>query len=189
MTKYQIIQQENKEKLLKINPNLCDESGIYFLTRTDEDNIRYAYIGQSTHILTRLAEHLVSFQHIDVSIKKYGFYSDDNIYGWSIDFLTFPIHLLDEKEQFYIKQFALAGYQLRNKTTGGQGKGKRQIDEYRPPKGYRDGLKQGYKNASKDVAHLFEKYLNYSTKSDNPNKYQQNAIQKFEEFLNAFKDQ
>ena len=81
IAKAKAIEKQNKKRLLEVNPKLDDESGIYFLTRTDEDNISYFYIGQALHILTRLAQHLVGFQHIDLSIKKRGLYSADNPYG------------------------------------------------------------------------------------------------------------
>ena len=58
---------------------------------------------------------------------------------------------------------------------------------YKPAKGYRDGLKQGYANASKEVAHLFDKHLKVSIKSDKPNKIQEKALQKFEDFLDSYK--
>lgn len=184
LSKAKAIESENKKRLLNINKELNESSGIYFLLREDENGIKYAYIGQAVHILTRLASHMVGYQHIDLSIKSHGFYSEDNPVGWNIYFKNFPISELDEKEQKYIKQYASAGYQLRNKTAGGQGKGKSQIDEYRPSKGYRDGIKQGYLNASKEIANLFEKHLNYSKKSDKPNMNQDKAIEKLEEFLN-----
>lgn len=177
------IECKNRQRLLAVNPGLNNMSGIYFLTREDEDGFKYAYIGQAKDILQRLCSHLVGYQHIDLSLKKHGLYSKENPYGWRVNYKTFPVSQLDEKEQFYIKQYALNGYQLRNKTSGSQGQGKRQIDEYKPAKGYRDGLNQGRKNASKEVAHLFDKHLNYSTKSDPPTKNQQKAAEKFEEFL------
>lgn len=128
--KQKAIEQKNRKRLLEVNESLDDGSGIYFLTRTDENGIKYAYIGQAKHILARLAQHLVGYQHIDLSLKSHGLYSVDNIYGWKIGFLHFPLEKLDEKEQYYIKQYAVNGYQLRNKTGGGQGKGKEKIDEY-----------------------------------------------------------
>ena len=182
------IEQKNKKKLLEINPELDEGSGIYFLTRTDEDGIKYAYIGQAKHIITRLAQHLAGYQHIDLSLKKHNLYSVENPHGWKIGFMHFPLDQLDDKEQYYIKMYAQNGYQLRNKTAGGQGKGKSQIDEYKPSKGYRDGLKQGYKNASREIAHLFELHLKASIKSDRPNKVQEKALGKFEEFLSLYKD-
>lgn len=182
------VENNYKKKLLKINPTLSDESGIYFLTREDEDGFKYAYIGQAKHILSRLAQHFTGYQHIDLSIKKHGLYNNKNPEGWRINYIKCSESQLDDMEQFYIKQYAANGYQLRNKTSGGQGVGKIQIDDYRPTKGYRDGLIQGRKNASKEIARLFEKHLNYSKKSDKPNKNQDKALLKFEEFLNFYKE-
>ena len=181
------IEHKNKNRLLEINPELDENSGIYFLTRTDDEDIKYAYRGQAKHILTRLAQHLVGYQHIDLSLKKHNLYSDENPYGWKIGFIHVPLEQLDEKEQHYIKLYAKNGYQLRNKTAGGQGEGKEKINEFKPSKGYRDGLKQGYINASREVAHLFDKHLKVTIKSDKPNKIQEKALGKFEEFLNVYK--
>jgi len=177
------MESEIKQRLLCVNPKLDEESGIYFLTREDEDGIKYAYIGQAKHILSRLAQHMTGYQHIDLSLKKHGLISNNNLCGWNINFLHFPLDELDEKEQYYIQKYAKGGYQLRNKTSGSQGKGKRQIDDFRPSKTYHDGLEQGMKNASKMVSHLFELHLDYSTKSTNPNVNQQKALKKFEDFL------
>lgn len=182
------IEQKNKQRLLQINPELDEESGIYFLLREDEDGFKYAYIGQAKHILTRLASHLTGYQHIDLSLKKHKFYDKEtNPYGWEVHFLHFPLDELDSMEQHFIKTYATAGYQLRNKTSGSQGEGKKQIDEYKPHRGYRDGLIQGRKNASREIANLFDKHLNYSKKSDKPNKNQERAAEKFEDFLNYYK--
>lgn len=186
--KAKAIEQSNKQRLLKINSNLNDKSGIYFLTREDENGIKHAYIGQAKHIHTRLAQHLVGFQYIDNSIKAHGLYSSDNIYGYKVGFLNFQESQLDEKEQYYIKQYALNGYQLKNRTAGSQGKGKTQIAEYKPSKGYHDGLKQGYCNASKYISHLFDLHLDYRPKRvENPTSNQIKAMGKFEDFLNICK--
>lgn len=181
------IENKNKKRLLAINTTLDEQSGIYFLTRTDENGIKYAYIGQAKHLLTRLAQHLVGYQHIDLSLRKHGLYAEGKEYGWNFGFLHYPLSELDEKERYYITLYAQKGYQLRNKTAGGQGEGKAQIDEYKPSKGYRDGLKQGYKNASREIANLFEKHLNVSRKSEKPNKIQEKALAKFNDFLNFHK--
>lgn len=182
------MEQEIKQRLLFINPKLNEQSGIYFLTREDEQGIKYAYIGQAKHILSRLAQHMTGYQHIDLSLKKHGLISNSNMCGWNVNFLNFPEELLDEKEQYYIKKYALGGYQLRNKTAGGQGSGKKQIDDYRPGKTYRQGVEQGMKNASRDVAKLFEKHLNVSAKNDPPTVNQLKAMDKFEKFLELSKD-
>lgn len=178
------IEHENKKRLLKINPKLDDKSGIYFLTREDEDGIRYAYVGQAKHIHTRLAQHLVGYQHIDLSMKKHGLHSEDNPYGWKIGFLHYPENSLDEMEQKYILQYAMSGYQMRNKTSGSQGEGKRQIDEYRPQKGYYDGLAQGRKNLAKELSHIIDKHLIVSLKPEKANnKVSQKALDKFNSLL------
>ena len=182
--KQKAIEQKNRKRLLEVNESLDDNSGIYFLTRTDENGIKYAYIGQAKHILTRLAQHLVGYQHIDLSLKSHGLYSFENIYGWKIGFLHFPLDKLDEKEQYYIKQYAVNGYQLRNKTGGGQGKGKEKIDEYRPAKGYYDGLKQGRKNLARELSGIIEKHLVISLKSEKQgNKVSQKQYEKFMDLL------
>jgi hypothetical protein len=178
------IEQKNRKKLLQVNPNLDDNSGIYFLTRVDENGFRYAYIGQAVHILQRLAGHLVGYQHIDLSLKKHGLYADDNHHGWKIGFLNFPISELDKQEQHYIKAYADYGYQLRNKTSGSQGEGKAQIDEYRPQKGYRDGIKQGRKNLARELSSIADKHLTISVRADKQgNKVSEKQFEKFKKLL------
>lgn len=178
----------NKKKLLAINDTLNDNSGIYILTRIDENGFKYAYIGQAKHILTRLAQHMVGYQHIDLSLKSHGLYSDENEYGWNVICFNFSEYELDEREQYYIKDYADKGWQLRNKTSGSQGVGKTKIAEFKPSKGYHDGLKQGYINASKEIANLFDKHLDYLKKSNKPNKNQDKAIEKLEAFLEMYKN-
>lgn len=178
------IETVNKKRLLEVNSQLDDESGIYFLTRTDEDEINYAYIGQAKHILTRLAQHLVGYQYIDLSLKKHGLYSKENVLGWRVGFMHFPISQLDEKEQHYIKMYAQSGYQLRNKTSGSQGEGKKQIDECRPQKGYYDGLAQGRKNLARELRHIIDKHLVVSIKPEKAqNKVSIKQMEKFHELL------
>lgn len=178
------IENENKKRLLEVNQKLDERSGIYFLTREDEDGFKYAYIGQAKHILTRLAQHFVGYQHIDLSLKKHKLYSSENPYGWKVNFLHFPISQLDEKEQFYIKEYALNGYQMRNKTSGSQGVGKSQIDDFKPHKGYRDGLAQGRKNLAKELNHIIDKHLVIGLKPEKMNnKVSQKALEKFNDLL------
>lgn len=178
------IEFKNKNRLLEVNSNLDDNSGIYFLTRIDENDIKYAYIGQAKRIHTRLAQHLVGYQHIDLSLKKHGLYSSDNPHGWNIGFLHFPLSELDKKEQYYIKMYAQNGYQLRNKTAGGQGEGKSQINAYRPVKGYRDGIQQGRKALARELKHIIDKHLVITLRPEKQvNKVSQNALEKFNELL------
>lgn len=180
------IEADKKRILLDLYPELDDQSGIYFLTRIDENGIRYAYIGQAKKILTRLAQHLTGYQYIDLSLRKHELYSSANPNGWKIGCLHFPVCELDEKEQFYIKKYADRGYQLRNKTAGGQGEGKKQIDEYRPSKGYRDGLAQGRKNLARELNNIIGKHLVISLKPEKVNnKVSIRAFEKFNALLNV----
>lgn len=181
------IERKNKERLLKVNPELDEESGIYFLTRVDENCFKYAYIGQAVHILTRLAQHLVGFQHIDLSMKKHGLYDfSENPYGWKIGFLHCPQNELDKWEQHYIKAYADNGYQLRNKTSGSQGEGKAQIDDYRPAKGYREGIQQGKKVLARELSSIAEKHLIIRLKPEKEhNKVSQKQYEKFVDLLKA----
>lgn len=180
------IEAKNKKRILEINPHVDDGSGIYFLTRMDEDLIRYAYIGQAKHLLTRLAQHLSGYQHIDLSLRKHGLYTTDNIYGWKVGFLHFPAGQLDEMEQKYIRQYAQSGYQLRNKTAGGQGDGKKQIDDYRPAKGYRDGIEQGKRMLARELLSIAEKHLKIDLREDKRgNKISQKQYDKFMALIHA----
>lgn len=161
-----LILESNKKRWLKVNPNLTECSGVYILTRKDENDIRYFYVGQAKHILTRLAQHLMQYQHIDISLKKHKLYSEKNPYGWKVEYLMVEEEKLDEIEQREIKHYLGLGYQTRNKTLGSQGKGKVGINDEQTTKGYRDGLKQGYKNCLKDIREYFDKYLTFSTRQD-----------------------
>lgn len=176
------IEKKNKERILGHCPDVPECSGIYVLTR-EENGFGYAYIGQAKHLLTRLAQHLSGYQHIDLSLKKRGLWSESNQSGWKITWGAFLESELDVAERYFIKNYADRGYQLYNHTSGGQGEGKKGIGEGKSPKGYHDGLKQGYLNARKEIAKLFDKHLNYSKKSNKPNKNQEKAFEKFRNFL------
>ena len=175
------IKKKNEQRILSVCPDCPNTSGIYFLLR-EEDGFKYAYIGQAVKLRERLASHLSGYQHIDLSIKKHGLWSEENPTGYKVHFLEFVESLLDEMEQKYIKQYANAGYQLRNVESGGSD-GKTDIGERKPSRGYYDGLEQGYRNAQKEVAHLFGLHLDYTTKKQPPTKLQEKALQKFKDFL------
>nr|DAR38962.1 MAG TPA: GIY-YIG nuclease superfamily protein [Caudoviricetes sp.] len=183
------IEQENKKRLLKLNPKLNDKSGIYFLLREDENGFKFAYVGQAVHILQRLASHLVGYeQHIDLSIRKHKLYSEDNPYGWRVEFLNFPESQLDEKEKYYIKLYADKGYQLRNVSLGGQGENRASgsIGERKAPKGYLQGVQQGRKNLARELSHIIEKHLVVTIREDKQgNKVSQKQLDKFMELINA----
>jgi hypothetical protein len=181
------IEQENKKRLLKLNPKLNDRSGIYFLLREDENGFKFAYVGQAIHTLSRLASHLVGYeQHIDLSLRKHKLYSEDNPYGWRVEFLNFPESQLDEKEKYYIKLYADNGYQLRNVSIGGQG-GNRDsgsIGERKAPKGYLQGIQQGRKNLARELSNIAEKHLKIELRADKANnKVSQKQYEKFMDLL------
>jgi len=166
----------------QVCPTMNEGSGIYVLTR-EEDGKKFTYIGQAINIKRRMIAHIQGYsQHIDISIKKRGFYSVENPYGWKLTYKNFPVNELDEKERYYIKMAQEQGYELLNIINGGQGEGKFDINDRKPTKTYKDGLKQGYLNAQRDVAKLFEKNLEVSIKG-NSNKNKEKALQKFNDFM------
>ncbi len=176
------IEKANKERILKVCPDCPDACGIYFLLR-EEDGFKFAYIGQAKKILTRLAGHLRGYQQIDLSLRKHGLWSENNKTGWKIHYLQVPENCLDEAERRYILRYANAGYQLRNKTSGGQDEGKKGISPNKQGRGYYDGLEQGKKNTRRFIADLFTKHLDYKPKKQPPTKLQEKAMQKFKDFL------
>lgn len=180
------IETTNRKRLMKINPKLDDGSGIYFLTRTDENEISYFYIGQAVHIIQRMCSHLTGYQHIDLSIKKRGFYSEENPFGWKINFIHYPVEQLDKMEQYWILEYTKKGYQCRyNKTSGSQGEGKEKINEFRPAKGYRDGIQQGKITLARELKHIIDIHLNVSIRPEKANnKVSIKALEKFNELLN-----
>lgn len=154
------IKNNNKKRILCVCPDMKNKSGIYFYTRTDENGIKYFYIGQSVDCLERNISHLSGYQHIDLSIKKRGFYSTENPYGWKLNVIYYPQSELDKWEQYWILEYTKRGYQCRyNKTAGGQGQGKEKINEFKPSKGYRQGIQQGKINLARELSSIAEKYL------------------------------
>lgn len=181
------IESANRKRLLSVNPNLNDNSGIYILSRMDENGIKYAYIGQAKHILQRLCSHLTGYQqHIDLSIRKHGLHSSENPYGWSIDFENLPERELDDNEKYYIRSYASMGYQLRNVSLGGQGENRSsgQIGERKPSKGYRDGIQQGRKNLARELSNIADKHLIIALRPEKQNNVvSQRQFAKFKELL------
>lgn len=183
------IEAKNKQKWISISPLLSENSGIYILTREDEDGFKYAYVGQAKHILTRLAQHLSGYQHIDLSLKKHGLYSENNPYGWNVKTASCTEDNLDEMEQYWIKCYAMMGYQLRNKTSGSQGEGKKKIDDFRPVKGYRDGIRQGRINLARELLHIADKHLVIKVKPEKQgNKVSERQLEKFNMLLSEGKN-
>jgi hypothetical protein len=180
------MKKANEERILSICPNCPNTSGIYFLIR-EEDGFKFAYIGKAKHLLERLGAHLQgNQQHIDRSLKKHGLWSEEKPTGWRVGFMEYSEYELNEKEQYWIKRYANAGYQLRNVESGGQ-LGKTDIGERKPARKYFDGVEQGKKNTRRFIADLFEKYLDYAPKKQPPTKLQEKALQKFKDFLEGEK--
>lgn len=179
------IMTKNKKMLVAAFPeaSLLDESGIYAFTRTDETGLKFAYVGQAKKVLTRLAQHLMGHeQHIDLSLRNRKLRTRENPNGWGVTAFYCKEELLDEKERETILMFALHGYQLYNKTAGGQNEGKIGIAPNAPSKGYRDGLKQGYENARRDVAKWFKNKLVVSIDGKEGVR-KTNALNAFQEFI------
>lgn len=173
--------KEAEEQLMVVCPKAIHKSGIYFYLREDL-NGKHGYIGKATDLCDRNVTHILGYaQHIDLSIKSRGFYSEDNPSGWKLNVLYYPKHELDMWERHWIDQYLKAGYKLYNIESGGTN-GKTMIGERKSPRGYRDGIKQGEKNVRKEVAKLFEKHLTFEIKG-NPNAHSRKAYEKFKQFI------
>lgn len=94
-------------------------------------------------------------------------------------------------EQYWILQYTKKGYQCRyNKTAGGQGEGKEKINEFRPSRGYRDGLEQGRKNLARELSSIADKHLKIEIRADKfNNKVSQRQFEKFKELLKEGKSE
>ena len=157
-----------KKKWVERFGKIIDTSGIYILTRNDENGFKYAYIGQAKRTLTRLAQHNLGYnQIIDKSIKKHHIWEKDtNPYGWYLKaVIPCKIEELDNLEQETILNYANIGYQLRNQTSGSQGQGKVGINDNQGGLGYRKGVEYGYLKAKKEISEYFIKYLDFVVKS------------------------
>lgn len=176
-----VIEEKNKRRLLALNPSLTEQSGIYILYR-EENGIKFAYVGQAKHILTRLAQHLSGYQHIDLSLKKHGLFNEKEN-GWKVHFELCSISALDEAERVWIRTMADRGYQLRNKTLGGQDEGKGGLDNQKSSRGYYDGLAQGRKSLARELRHIIDTH-GFVIEPNKHNKVTEKALNKFWELLN-----
>ena len=172
--------KEKEDIIKKICPKASHTSGIYGFFREDEIGFKFGYVGQATKsLLSRMADHLLGYQHIDLSIKRHGLYDMvNNPHGYKACILIqCPAHACDELEQHYIKEYANAGYQMRNKTGGSQHSNKVGIADNRPSRGYRDGLVQGELNLKRKLNDIISKYLTIGLKKEG--KLAENALNKF----------
>lgn len=161
------------------------QSGIYEFERRDEKGVEFFYVGQAVNVFERLVSHINGYdQRLDLSLRKRGLKSLTNPYGWDVRVLEYcNREELNEKETQHIYDEIFAGKQTYNSTYGSQGEGKQGIKENKPSKGYYDGVAQGYENARREIAHLFELHLTAVQKSAKPNKNQEKALSKFYDFL------
>lgn len=177
--------EERERRIKNICPNIPYSSGIYVFYRDDETGLHMAYCGQAVSLCERCASHLAEYDHIGLSLKKRGFYSKDNPYGWKLIYKTCPKEDLDENERLTIKHFANKGYQLYNVSSGGQGKGRTQIGECRPEKGYRDGIRQGKISLARELSQIIDKHLVISIQPGKENnKISIRALEKFKALIN-----
>lgn len=174
------IKAEREGRIKKICPNIPYSSGIYVFYRTDEAQIRRAYCGQAINLCERCASHLGEYDHIALSLKKHGFYSGENPYGWKLDYKTCPKSELDDREINTIKAFADRGFQMYNVTAGGQGLGKVVSGQYKQPKTYTQGIQQGKKVLARELSSIAEKHLIIRLKPEKEhNKVSQKQYEKF----------
>lgn len=178
--KIKAIEEQNKRRFLALNSALNEKSGIYILYR-EEDGIKYAYVGQAKHLLTRLAQHLTGYQHIDISLKRHGL-ANEKPNGYNVAIEWCDVIALDAKERWWIQKMANSGYQLRNKTLGGQDEGKGGLDNQRASRGYYDGVAQGKKSLARELKHIIDTHLEIKVRKET--KISQKALAKFWELLN-----
>ena len=166
---------ECEKRIKEVCPDITSASGIYFILR-EENGFKFGYIGKAKHLKERLGQHLIGYQHIDLSIKKHGLWSEENPTGYKIHFLQFPESELDEKERYFIQRYANAGWQMRNVESGGTN-GKTDIADRRPSRGYWDGIDQGEKRLARELKHIIDTHLVISLKKQT--KTAQKALEKF----------
>ena len=185
MKSYEEIKARNeqiKKQWLSVNALLSDASGIYILTR-EENGFKYAYVGQAKHVLSRLVDHSNGYDMwIDLSIRKHGLFSKANPTGWMVKSYSCPESTLNHFETLFIREYAGKGYQMRNKTSGGQCAGKTGTTANKPAKGYYDGVAQGRANVQRELRDMFRVSLEVSIKGK-PNKNKEKALRRFMDFI------
>lgn len=163
------IERQNVKRILQVCPEMQDRSGIYFFYRKDESGKVIArYIGKSeTSILKRCAGHLQGVnQHVDLSIKSHGLYSENNPTGWRVMALEYcEPSMCNERERKHIQYCQKLFVELYNIESGGT-IGKTDINERKPLKGYRKGVHYGRYKLSKELQTTL-KYLNVAPKDEN----------------------
>lgn len=182
-------QERVKEKLPIPNTREYHRSGIYIYERIDENGIHWFYCGQAVDIYNRAVAHATAYDRLGISLRKRGYHSDKNPYGWKFSVVDYcPKEELDYWEHYYIIDNMRKGKQSYNVTSGKQGQGKETFDTRKPARGYRDGVKQGEKNVIKKIAHLFDLHLKAVYKADKPSKNAIKALDAFKSLLRGESD-
>ena len=157
------------------------KSGIYLYERTDDKGITYFYIGLAVNIFNRQISHWNGFQRIDISMRKRGFKSETNPYGWEFKILEYcPKDILNEREQYWIMEYLKQGKQTYNLNYGGNQGKSNTFDKER--KGYQQGVAYGAEKTKKQIRVYFDKYLDFVIKPPS-NKTKERKLAEFGEFL------
>ena len=184
--KIKAIENGYKKQLKETYPNLTEDSGIYCFTRVDNDTgIKYAYVGQAKHLLSRLAQHLAGRQsHIDRSLLKRGWGESGE---WQLGWRYVPEPDVDDAERENIKAAANKSYQLLNRQSGGKNSGRTNLGESEGIGGYRKGKAAGEEKLRLKVKEYFDKYLDPVMKGK-PNKLKERKLEEFKTFIGATVD-
>ena len=189
------IQRANEERIKKICCHLNHESGIYLFYRNNEEGEFCVYVGQAKDLLQRTAQHLTGYKkknptHIDKSLFAHKLYSENNKDGWKVSVLKFaPQNELDQLEKDYIKEYQSLNCKVYNITGGGQLDKAGDINERMKLKlkTYAHGKKYAYEKVRQEIAHLFDKYLDFTIKGkETATKLK--AKSKFEKFIKGDSD-
>ena len=172
-----------QKKLQPIISSKEQGSGIYLYERTDEQGINYFYVGLAKNLWQRQISHWNGFQRIDISMRKRGFYSETNPFGWKFKILEHCAeNELEQAEQKWIGHYMRLGYQAYNLNYGGN-KGKTNtFDKER--KGYLKGKQDDKIAILKQIKVFFDKYLDFVIKSKET-KIKARKLQEFMELLNG----
>ena len=133
------IQRANEKKVLRQNPRITQESGIYQFVRTNENKEMCVYIGQAKNLLQRIAAHLTVVNketHIDKSLQKHKLYDLQNPNGWRVFVIKkAAVNELDKWEKHYIDFYKnQKNVKLYNVTGGGQKDKAADVGERMPKK-------------------------------------------------------
>lgn len=183
--KKQIIAKKMILPIIKETPQ-TRKSGIYLYERTDEKGITYFYCGLAINLFNRQISHWNGYLRIDISMRKRGFYSVENPYGWKFSILEYcDKDKLNEREQYWILKNLKLGKQTYNLNYGGSKGKSNTFDKER--KGYQQGKVYGYEKAREEVRVFFEKYLDFTIKGKET-KTKLKKLEEFNKFIGDKKD-